>query len=42
MLQMVSSGLDAATIATLKTGLARMKANVVADLRCKSLEKDIA
>ncbi len=42
MLQMVGSGLDAATIATLKTGLARMKANVVADLRCKSLEKDIA
>ena len=42
MLQMVGSGLDAATIATLKTGLARMKTNVVADLRCKSLEKDIA
>ena len=42
MLQMVGSGLDAATIATLKTGLARMKANVVADLRCKLLEKDIA
>lgn len=42
MLEMVGCGLDAATIATLKTGLARMKANVVADLRCKSLEKDIA
>ena len=42
MLEMVGCGLDAATIATLKTGLARMKTNVVADLRCKSLEKDIA
>ena len=42
MLRMVGRGLDAQTIATLKTGLARMKANVVADLRCKPLEKDIA
>ncbi len=42
MLGMVSHGLDAGTLATLKTGLGRMKANVVADLRCKSLEKDLA
>jgi DNA-binding MarR family transcriptional regulator len=42
MLDMVGCGLEADTIATLKTGLARMKANVVADLRCKSLEKDLA
>ena len=42
MLSMVGCGLDADMIATLKTGLARMKANVVADLRCKALEKDLA
>jgi hypothetical protein len=42
MLTRVSDGIDAAMLATLKTGLCRMKANVVADLRCKSLEKDLA
>ena len=42
MLKMVGCGIDPATIAILKTGLARMKANVVADLRCKSFEKDHA
>jgi DNA-binding MarR family transcriptional regulator len=42
MLSMVGQGLDPALLATLKTGLTRMKANVVADLRCKSLEKDLA
>ena len=42
MLNMVADGLDPALIATLKTGLARMKANVSADLRSKSLERDLA
>lgn len=42
MLNMVAAGLDPALIATLKTGLARMKANVSADLRSKSLERDLA
>ena len=42
MLNMVAAGLDPALIATLKTGLARMKANVSADLRTKSLERDLA
>ena len=42
MLNMVADGLDSALIATLKTGLARMKANVSADLRSKSLERDLA
>jgi DNA-binding MarR family transcriptional regulator len=42
MLDRASEGLDPGLIATLKTGLERMKANVVAELRCKSLEKDLA
>jgi DNA-binding MarR family transcriptional regulator len=42
MLRVVAEGIDAATIDALKTGLARMKANVTGDLRCRSLEKDLA
>ncbi len=42
MLATVAAGLDPATLATLKTGLARMKANISAELRSKSLEKDLA
>ncbi len=42
MLDMVGAGLEPAMLATLKTGLTRIKANVVADLRCKALEKDPA
>jgi len=42
MLRMVSVGLDADTISALKDGLYRMKANVVADVRSKTLERDVA
>ena len=42
MLRSIAYGLDPATLETLKTGLSRMKANVIGDLRCKSLEKDLA
>lgn len=42
MLDTVACGIDPATLAILKTGLARMKANVSAALRSKSLEKDLA
>jgi len=42
MLEMVGQGIDHAMLETVKNGLARMKANVVADLRAKSLEKDVA
>lgn len=42
MLRIVGEGIDPAMLATLKTGLARMKANVASDLRAKSLEKDPA
>jgi MarR family transcriptional regulator, transcriptional regulator for hemolysin len=42
MLEMVGAGLDAATLDIVKNGLARMKANVVADLRAKWLERDVA
>lgn len=42
MLGMVGEGLPPSMLDTVKTGLARMKANVVADLRAKSLEKDVA
>lgn len=42
MLRMVSSGLDDAMLRRLKDGLARMKANVDADVRSKVLERDVA
>jgi DNA-binding MarR family transcriptional regulator len=42
MLGMVSAGLDDATLRHLKEGLARMKANVDADVRSKVLERDVA
>jgi MarR family transcriptional regulator, transcriptional regulator for hemolysin len=42
MLRMVAVGLDATTLAVLKQGLRRMKVNVDADVRSKTLERDIA
>jgi DNA-binding MarR family transcriptional regulator len=42
MLRMVSAGLDDRTLRHLKEGLARMKANVDADMRSKVLERDVA
>jgi hypothetical protein len=42
MLRLVGEGLPAAMLAAVKTGLARMKANVMADLRAKSLERNVA
>ena len=42
MLHMVAGGIEPATLRMVKDGLARMKTNVVADLRAKSLEKDVA
>jgi len=42
MLRMVSSGLDADLLATLEEGLCRMKVNVDADVRSKTLERDVA
>jgi len=42
MLRMVSVGLDMDTLGALKEGLCRMKVNVVADVRSKTLERDVA
>ncbi|MCW3473539.1 MarR family winged helix-turn-helix transcriptional regulator [Limobrevibacterium gyesilva] len=42
MLRIVSAGLDPAILQTIKQGLAHMKASLVADLRSRSLEKDVA
>ena len=42
MLAVLGKGIEPAILASLKTGLARMKANVVADLRCMSHQKDLA
>jgi MarR family transcriptional regulator for hemolysin len=41
-LRWVSAGLGAATLGALKEGLCRMKVNVIADVRSKTLEKDLA
>jgi MarR family transcriptional regulator for hemolysin len=42
MLRMVSAGLDAEMLGALKQGLRLMKVNVDADVRSKTLERDIA
>ena len=42
ILHTVSAGLDATALGLIRKGLTRMKANVVADIRAKSLEKDVA
>ena len=42
MLHMVSAGLDAHTLRVLSDGLRRMKINVDADVRSKTLERDVA
>lgn len=42
MLAMTAAGLDAATLDVLMEGLTRMKANVVAELRNKACERDVA
>jgi DNA-binding MarR family transcriptional regulator len=42
MLRMVSAGLDRKMLAVLEEGLCRMKVNVIADVRSKTLERDVA
>ena len=42
MLHMVAGGMEPAILQIVKNELARMKTSVVADLRAKSLEKDLA